>query len=101
MYQRIKSASTGLAARRRQYAKEGPIWLEGKKCEPHWVVAAENGDTSSAWINSAPAATEIHHKEGREGKLLLDKTKWLATCRACHVFVEEHGRWAREHGFSI
>ena len=102
MYRKIRSASKGLANRRRQYAKEGPIWLEGKRCQAHWdVLLMETGDSHSQWTGVAPMATQIHHMKGREGHLLLLQEFWCALCGPCHVFIEEHGRWAREHGFSI
>lgn len=30
------------------------------------------------------AATEIHHKRGRVGALLLDVSHWLGLCAPCH-----------------
>jgi hypothetical protein len=33
-------------------------------------------------------ATEIHHAEGRIGKLLTDINNFVAICRNCHVIVE-------------
>lgn len=33
--------------------------------------------------------------------LLLDKSKWLAVCRACHQWIETHPQEAVERGFSI
>lgn len=46
-------------------------------------------------------ATDVHHKQGRIGDLLLDETRWLAVCRACHTWIEEHSQESRELGFSI
>ena len=34
-------------------------------------------------------ATEIHHKAGRAGKLLLDSTYWLSICRPCHLLIDQ------------
>lgn len=43
----------------------------------------------------------VHHKEGREGPLLLDDTKWLAACDGpCHEEITEHSREAIEEGHS-
>lgn len=46
-------------------------------------------------------ATDVHHKQGRIGMLLLDVTKWLAVCRACHDWIERHPAEAQERGFSL
>lgn len=45
-------------------------------------------------------ATEVHHKKGRTGDLLLDETEWLAACHNCHVWIELHPLEAKELGFS-
>lgn len=47
------------------------------------------------------AATEVHHKAGRVGDLLLDDTKWAAMCHECHVFATEHPAEAIERGWSL
>lgn len=44
-------------------------------------------------------ASEVHHKAGRIGDLLLDETKWMAVCRSCHTWIEEHPNEATEMGF--
>jgi len=46
-------------------------------------------------------ATDVHHKQGRIGKLLLDILKWLAVCRHCHDWIETHPKEAQELGFSL
>lgn len=45
--------------------------------------------------------TDIHHKAGRIGKLLLDKTLWLAVSRRGHIIIEENPDWAKEMGYSV
>jgi len=35
------------------------------------------------------------------GNLLLDITHWLAVCRACHNWIENSPREAKEMGFSV
>lgn len=45
-------------------------------------------------------ATDVHHKEGRIGALLLDTTKWLPVCRACHNWIELNPTEAKQLGFS-
>jgi len=46
-------------------------------------------------------ATDVHHMQGRIGDLLTDETKFLAVCRQCHTWIEEHPAQAKELGFSI
>lgn len=44
-------------------------------------------------------ATEVHHKAGREGWLLCFIEHFMAVCRGCHVYIEAHGREAKERGW--
>jgi hypothetical protein len=45
--------------------------------------------------------TDIHHKKGRIGSLLLDTRYWIALSREGHKFVEENPEWAKENGYSL
>jgi hypothetical protein len=45
--------------------------------------------------------TDIHHKKGREGSLLLDESYWIALSREGHKYVEEHPIWAKDNGYSL
>lgn len=45
-------------------------------------------------------ATDLHHAGGR-GKLLNDKSLWVALCRPCHNRVTEHSAEAIELGLSV
>lgn len=46
-------------------------------------------------------ATDVHHMKGRIGNLLLNQTYWLALCRGCHNWIENHPEAAKELGFSL
>lgn len=49
-------------------------------------------------------ATQIHHKEGRDGHRLLDQTTWLAVCHNCHngpKGITEDSKGAIEKGLSL
>jgi len=48
-----------------------------------------------------PSLMQVHHRAGRIGSLLLDKTKFLAVCYSCHIFLEAHPLLAYEKGWSI
>lgn len=43
-------------------------------------------------------ATDIHHKKGR-GKYYLVVNTWMAVCRKCHMWIEEHPIEATDLGF--
>ena len=51
-------------------------------------------------INGKPT-TDIHHKKGRIGSLLLDTRYWVALSRESHIFVENNPEWAKENGYSL
>ena len=46
-------------------------------------------------------ATDIHHKRGRIGNLLIDSNYFLSVCRGCHKKIEENPKWAKENGYSL
>jgi len=43
-------------------------------------------------------ATEIHHKRGRIGKMLLDERFWVAVSRTSHNWIHAHPTEARKLG---
>lgn len=45
--------------------------------------------------------TDVHHKKGRIGSLLLDTNYWLAVSREGHKQIEENPVWAKEMGYSL
>ena len=46
-------------------------------------------------------STDVHHKAGRVGSLLLDESKWMAVCRTCHQWIETHPIEATEKGWRV
>lgn len=50
---------------------------------------------------SIPNSTEIHHRNKRTGKRLLDQRWWMACCRAEHDLVEANLSLARRTGFAL
>lgn len=44
-------------------------------------------------------STDVHHKAGRIGSLLLDEAQWMAVCRTCHMWIETHPIEATEMGW--
>ena len=85
---RIATASTARAKQLREYAKLRKGWLVGKRCEACLLL----------FNRPAKEATEVHHRAGRSGKLLLDKTLWLALDAECHRYIHDHPTEARQYG---
>jgi hypothetical protein len=64
----------------RQFLKEHPVCQVPGCCNP---------------------SSEVHHKQGRENGLLLDKSKWMAICSPHHRYYTDNSREAIEAGISI
>lgn len=45
-------------------------------------------------------ATDVHHMKGR-GEYHLSIDTWIAVCRKCHNWIEEHPKESIELGYSI
>jgi hypothetical protein len=43
----------------------------------------------------------VHHKAGRVGELLLNKSLFLPVCLEHHRQIEENPEWSKENGYSI
>lgn len=50
-------------------------------------------------IDCTRDATDVHHKAGR-GENHNNVSTWLAVCRSCHRWIEEHPVEAKELGLS-
>lgn len=46
-------------------------------------------------------ATDIHHKNGRNGDRLNDSKYFMSVCRICHTYIHEHPQEARENGYLV
>ena len=46
-------------------------------------------------------ATEIHHKNGRNGDRLNDTEFYLSVCRGCHNYIHKHPAESREQGYLV
>lgn len=87
--QKIKPKSKKREREERIYSVERLIFLsENPKCQ-----CGLDGCTG--------LSTEVHHKKGRRGRLLMDKRFWLAVCRNCHDYITEHSKQAIKLGFSL
>lgn len=80
----LKAVSKKRAANLREYGVlRKDYLLEHECCER----CGYNGDL------------DIHHKAGRNGRLLNDTGKWAALCRLCHSWVHQFPNMARKTGF--
>lgn len=57
-------------------------------------------NTRNIFVN-CPRATEIHHRAGRIGPLLMDETKWMAVCRYAHRMIHDNPKIAKEKGYLL
>lgn len=48
-----------------------------------------------------PRATEVHHRNKRDGARLLDKRWWMAASRQAHDWVEDNKETARILGYLL
>ena len=44
-------------------------------------------------------AFDVHHKAGREGKLLNMVEHWMPVCRNCHEWITANGKEAKVRGW--
>lgn len=106
--QAIRKPRVGLKRVSSKRAKENRIYTERRKaflianplCEActydriHRCMINRSDMTGSR-------ADQIHHKDGREGDLLLDESKWMAICGLHHDFIHQHPNEARKRGWLV
>lgn len=81
----IKKVSKKQQSRNARYAKAKREYLtEHPKCQ----------------VCNIRLASDIHHRRGRVGDLLCDKSYFLAVDRMCHQKIELNPVWAKENGYS-
>jgi len=77
--------------------KQAERLKEYRKLRDEYMKVHETCETRDC---SSPA-TEVHHSAGRIGDLLTDTNYFLAVCRRCHRYIEEHPQWAKDNGYSF
>lgn len=55
----------------------------------------------AAGFGKKQRTTDVHHKAGREGKMLNDERYWLAVSRAGHDWIHAHPGMARKAGWLV
>lgn len=93
-----KAASKRLRPRSASMAKKMDLYLVAKdkflKARP-WCFACKELRIMQQGSHSA---TEVHHRFGRSGKLLLDESGWVGVCRTAHCYIHDHPAEARKVG---
>lgn len=83
----IKKNSTKRARQEREYLN---------KLRPQFLQ-----DNPVCQCCSAAIATEVHHRKGRIGILLVTFKWFFAVCSACHRQITDNSEWAIEMEYSI
>jgi hypothetical protein len=94
----VKKVSEKRAEQLRIYYKLVPEFLRGKKCGACEILKRELGDKAPKCNG---IATEVHHKGGRTGSLLLFRGLWLPIGRGCHSFITDHSALAIHLDLSV
>jgi len=81
----LRKTGEKLAKSLTAYTERKRVFLRGKRCAVHPELAA----------------TEIHHRAGRVGAMLLDEKYWLPVSAKGHVYIEMHPKEAKERGWSV
>lgn len=95
--QRIKQVSEKQTVKNAEYKKAR---LEFLLTKDHCEVATDGCLVPYPVYNPTEMLT-CHHKVGRNGTFLTDKTYFLAVCMSCHRRLEDHPQWAYDNGYSI
>lgn len=94
---KLAVAGVKLRKRRREYSDRRKAFLA--RPENRWCPVVASGVV--LFVRRRQRTTDVHHKDGREGQLLLDESKWLAVCRDGHEWIHQHPNAARKMGWLI
>jgi len=88
----IRKAKTAIergtrTRRDNEYQKQVKKWKAGKTC-------------ALKFHSKCSGPITCHHKRGRIGQLLLDKTHWLPVCLGHHQYIENHPEESYKKGWS-
>jgi len=85
----IRKVSKKRAAQNREYKK-----LRAEYTEKHPYCEARG-------LSCTFYATDLHHKNHRNGERLNDVSNFMAVCRGCHNWIHAHPAEARAKGWLI
>lgn len=92
---RIRPVSKIRNRRLRAYALQARLWKEGRECEARGLRSTSGKPLCS---NRAHLCTEVHHRHGRVGDLLLATDTWIGLCATAHRFAHDHPAEAKALG---
>jgi len=97
----LRKVSTKRALELKEYSKLRKAYLvDHPYCEV-WLREHATECLKTAGINGCPEATDIHHRKGRVGKMLLDTQYWLAVSREMHDNIHRNPKWAYAKGYLL
>ena len=88
---KIAFASPKRALQNKEYSEQRKVFLED---HPFCEAKIEG-------IGCLGASSQVHHRLGRLGDLLLDQKYWLAVDSVCHEWIEKFPAKSKELGFSL
>lgn len=91
--QPVRKPRTGLKRVSSKRAKENREYSERRK-----DFLSRN---RYCWVYPYEAATEVHHKDGREGSLLNHEDLWMPVSRRGHELIHARPNYARERGWLV
>lgn len=86
----LRRVSKKRQSENRQYLKQRKAFLEA---HPYCEACLEEGE--------ARQATDIHHRNKRNGARLLDEEYWMSVCRKHHDWIHAHPAEARKLGWLV
>ena len=95
---RIKSRSKVMRGKMAYYNIRKRVFLQANPVCDACDRLADESATPYPIRKPTHPATEIHHKRGRFGKLLLDERFWVGVCSPAHRFIHDNPEIARKAG---
>lgn len=89
---RIAPMSERMKSRNAEYRKVRDAFLK------EYPFCGACGFIQNLNRRGAHYATEVHHLNGRAGKLITDTDKFLSVCRPAHIWIDANREKARELG---
>lgn len=95
MTRNVSTRKQPLATRSLKRSKEERKYLKIRK----EYLLANNLCQASLQAVCSTFSTDVHHIAGRTGDLLNDINNWMAVCRGCHDWIENHPKESIEIGY--
>ena len=91
-WKKIAPMGDRMKARYKEYLKARGDFLEVNRwCDACWKIEKNP-------LLASHRSSEVHHKNGRLGRLLTDKSHFISVCRTAHQWIGDNPEKARELG---